>query len=238
MVLSAKVLEKLNRIKKECKLCKGSGFSVSIDDGVRSFNDCECVNKIKQALSYIDANIPFRYVKWDISDFTDKFKEENKDSYKFILEYISELDENIDLGYGFWLSSSPGLAKSSAISYIVRKAVDAGKVCHFDRATNYHAKLFESLNDPEAKEFISHIINDVELLVIEEIDKIYLKDDNSFNNRTFFDFISEVYDSNKALIVSSNEKRNVVLSRFPAFISDRLSTLDTVEFFGNYSGRR
>jgi len=238
MVANDKVLEKLNRIKKECKVCNGLGFSVVIENDVRIFKDCKCVEKIKKALSYIDANIPLRYVKWDISELTEKFKEENQDSYEYISNYIENVDSVVDDGQGFWLASSPGLAKSSIVSYIVRTAVDAGKTCYFDRATNFHSKLFEALNNPEAKEFLSFIINEVELLVIEEIDKIYLKDEMSFNNRAFFDFISEIYDSNKAVIITSNDQPNVVLQRFPTFIADRLCLLDNVILRGNYSGRR
>jgi hypothetical protein len=236
MVVNDKMLERLSRIKKDCKVCNGLGFSVKIEDDTRVFEDCSCVVKLKRDLSYIDANIPRLYLKWDISQLTDAFKTANPTCAPHVQGYIANISYNLDEGIGFWLASTPGLAKSSMAAYVVRKATDAGHICYFERAANLHSKLFDALKNDDAKDLISHIINNVELLVIEEIDKLYLKDDMSFNNKSFFDFLSELYDSNKSLIITSNDTRDQVLSRYPSFVADRLKDLDFLPLKGK-SGR-
>jgi len=237
MVVNDKMLERLNKTKKACTVCNGLGFSVRIEEDSRIFKDCACVIKIKRDISYIEANIPRNYLTWDISQLTDEFKAENSKCVMHVTDYLENLNESIDEGIGFWLASTPGLAKSSMSSYIVRKAVDAGHICYFERAANLHDKLFESLKNDDAKDFIAHIINNVELLVIEEIDKIYLKDNMSFNNKAFFDFLSELYDAKKSLIITSNDSREQVLVRYPSFVSDRLNMLSYLMLHGK-SGRK
>jgi DNA replication protein DnaC len=237
MEVNEKVLKRFARIKEECKKCSGRGFSVVIENNSRTFVDCDCVLKIRKALSYIEANIPLRYVKWDISELTEEFQAENPIPYNYVIDYLANLRSNIDDGIGFWLAGPPGQAKSSIISYVMRRAVDVGAYCFFEKAANLHSKKFEALSSDAAKNFIINIIDSVELLAVEEIDKIYLKDDLSFNNKSFFDLISDIYDSNKALVISSNVRKDEVLKRFPPFISDRLSTLDYIELKGS-SGRR
>lgn len=237
MGLNEKALEKLSKIRERCTECNGLGFSVQVENGIRTFQDCSCVEKIKQRLSFIDANIPIRYVNWDIGQLTEEFVAANEKPYNWLCEYITNLEDKIDEGVGFWISSTPGLAKSSILSYIVRKGVEKGRTCYFERAANLHSLLFNALDHQEARDLLDYIINDVELLVIEEIDKIYLKDEMSFNNKSFFDFISAVYDSNKALIFSSNDLKESVLKRFPTFIADRFIGFTELLFRGP-SGRR
>lgn len=237
MGLNEKALEKLSKIRERCTQCNGLGFSVSTQDGVRTFKDCECVEKIKTRLSYIEANIPLRYVNWDISELKADFIDNNKLSYNWLMNYLANLDAEIDKGSSFWLSSTPGLAKSSILSYVVRKSIDIGRVCYFERAANIHSLLFSALDNQDSRDLLNYIIEDVELLVLEEIDKVYLKDEMSFNNKAFFDFISAVYDSNKSIIVSSNDLKQFVIKKFPTFIADRFVHVTEVLFQGP-SGRK
>jgi DNA replication protein DnaC len=154
-----------------------------------------------------------------------------------ILDHINNLDSFISNGGGIWLSSAPGMAKSSIISYILRKSIDLGRKCYCDSASHFLSHRFDALKDSNAKEFISNILEFVELLAMEEVDKIYLLSDSSINNHLFYEFISDIYDSNKALIISSNSPREDVLKRFPTFVGDRLKTLTYIELRGNKSGR-
>jgi DNA replication protein DnaC len=238
MVVNEKILKRLSQIKVDCKKCKGSGYFVIVENNSKTFEDCDCVKKIRKAISYIEANLPPRYLKWDISQLTEDFKDTNPKQVDYLTDYIENIKEKVEAGVSFWLASVPGQAKSSLISYILRKGVDAGISCYFEKAGNLLNKKFDALSDGSVKSFFTHLIDDVELLAIEEIDKIYLKDDMSFNNKAFFDLISDLYDSNKALIISSNEAREDVLKRYPTFIKDRLSAVDYLPLGGFHTGRR
>lgn len=238
MDLSEKALRKLLPIKEKCKICRGKGFSVKVENEERIFEDCECVKKIRTRLAYIEANIPLRHISWNMDQLTEEFRKTNATPLGHIEEYIKNLEENIDKGNSFWLSSAPGQAKSSIIGHLVKTAVDQGHRCYFGRASELHSKKFDALSDPAARRFIDFIVDEVDLLVIEEIDKIYLKDDLSMNNKLFFDLISDLYDSNKALIITSNEMKSAVLKRFPNFIADRFGEVNNYFFAGGKSGRR
>lgn len=234
---SNKELDKIKKIRESCKACNGVGYIVRLSEsGDPSFNDCVCMQETIQRLNLLEARIPSRYQDWDFRSLTKKFKENNPKQFKYLKTYIDKIEEKVENGSGFWLASGPGLAKSSIVCYVLRSAMNQGIAAYFSRASHIISQKFDALSDRSAKETLEYIIEDVDILAIEELEKVYLGTDDAMNNQLFFEFLSDVYDSKKSIMVTSNIPRRDVLKRFPPYIVDRYSSLDYIPLIGE-SGR-
>jgi hypothetical protein len=91
---------------------------------------------------------------------------------------------------------------------------------------------FDALSDRTVADLIDKIVYDVDILAIEELEKIYLSGEQSMNNNLFYEFLSDVYDAKKPLLISSNKLPEDVLPRFPTFIQDRIGRIPKVIFTG------
>lgn len=231
-------IELLTKIKENCEVCDGTGFKeVRTGDGV-VIQDCQCVQEIHEKSELIKANVPRQYWNFDInSNLHDDFAKGNKRHLGKVFEFINNIDDNIENGNGLWFNSAPGLGKSSIISSILKSAIKNGKNAMFTRASHLITAKFSAISDKESLHAIQSIINDVDILAIEEIEKIYLVNEDSMVNQLFYEFMLDIHDSNKSLLISSNKPIKDVLPKFPVFIQDRLVQLESVVFIGK-SGRR
>lgn len=230
-------IAELRSFRENCTICNGSGYTLERIGSSVKFVDCSCVRVIEDRLSLLKANLPQRYWDWDFRNLSNKFKEDNGDAYKALQEYHKSIIENINKGNGLWLASNAGLAKSSIVGYFVREALRSSVESYYCRASHLLSSKFDALGSKEQKDFINYIISDVKLLAMEEIDKLYLKSDVDMVNQLFYELLSDIYDSGKALLVTSNLPRTEVIKLYPPFIQDRLSTLQYLPLVGGYSGR-
>jgi DNA replication protein DnaC len=235
---SPDALDRIKQIKEMCPECNGAGYRpVTLENGggIR-FDDCACVKEMTRQFDLVNANIPRKYWNWDFRKLTSRFKGDNKNAYKELQAYLEDIKENIQAGNGLWLASNPGLAKSSIICYFLREALKTN-VAYFERASHIISYKFDALNSYDAKARLGYIIGTVDMLAMEEIEKVYLKTDIDLCNQMFYEFLSDVYDSGKALLISSNTPRKEVFKVFPSYIQDRLMTLKYLPLVGGYSGR-
>lgn len=240
--LTDREVRKLQRIKDTCTLCSGLGYKEINKSDTVELIDCKCVKKIKDIIDLIGVNIPFKYRSWNLTKLDADFEHTNKNSIGIIRAYIEDLEENIDRGKGLWLSSTPGLAKSSMISYILRTALKHGFSPYYGKAADYVTLKFRAMNKDDegraARKLLSFIKKDVDIIAVEEIEKVYLPGQESLPNTLFYEFISELYDAGVALLVSSNVFPNEYLGTLPWYIQDRLKHLKVVPLrWGAKSGR-
>jgi len=230
----------LEKIRKDCGICGGKGYSLEVVDDILTINDCECVIAIKDHIKFIDANIPTQYRAWHINALRPDFKKKNEKELNSVFDYIDHIQDNIDGGYGLWLCSPPGLAKSSMITYILRQAIKEGFTAYWGKAHQYiNMKLLSSRGDKDAKKLQRKILESVNILAIEEIDKIHMYggEDSTpksvmFLEHMFFEFLSDVYDANIPILISSNEHRKVIENKYPTHVRDRLSKVKLVALTG------
>jgi len=238
--IDQKEFNRLQRIRENCPVCGGLGYSETRKlDGKINLTDCICVQNISYELKMIEANIPTQYRHWTFKQLDKKIIKDNKKSIEKIKDYIENLKDNIINGKGLWFHAPPGLAKSSLICNILRKAIDRGFKPYFGRASHFISLKFQiARNDPDAKALLQHIFNSVDILAIEELDKVYLTTKpNSFGRELFYELLSDLYDARIALLVSSNVIRNECEPKFPTFIRDRFRYLEDIPIFGE-SGRK
>ncbi|MFA5132727.1 MAG: DnaA/Hda family protein [Candidatus Paceibacterota bacterium] len=230
------MISKFSKRIKTCALCGGKGYTEKLVEGGVYLDDCECVKSIELEAKWYKSGIPVQYWNFDMSALTKEFREKNAGSLGEVNRYVDNLKDNIESGKGLLFSSSAGLGKSSIMSYILRKSTDLGFNAYYLRASHMVSLKFNALRDRDAADLINHVVEDVDILAIEEIEKVYLSDENAMNNQLFYEFLSDLYDSKKSLLVSSNKKPNESFLALPTFIQDRLRNLKKVVFVGK-SGR-
>jgi len=230
-------LDELRKIRENCPDCKGTGYIPRKMSNCIRLEDCKCVQKIGWQIKLIEANIPEKYRSWDFRSLTKDFIVLNKDVYAYLKKYLENIEENIKKGNSFWLASEPGQAKSAIVNYFLREAIKKGLSGYYTRASHLLTKKFEALRDPEAKEFIESLL-EKDILIIEEIEKVYLLAELDMPNQLFFEFLSDLYDNSVTILLTSNEARKKVFMRFPNYVADRLMTLEYMVIQGTESGRR
>lgn len=218
---------------KNCSVCGGSGvIEKTTENGIELCN-CECVEGIQDDIKLVEANVPEQYWDFDIADTDQAFIKKNKDQLTYVNQYMSTLPERIMNGDGIWFFSGAGLGKSSFMTAILKKAIHCGFKAYYIRASHLISLKFKALRDVDSAELLSYITNEVDILALEEIEKIYLSEnDVAMNNQLFYEFLSDVYDTKKSLLVSSNKIRKEAQAMLPVYIQDRLRNLKSVIFTG------
>lgn len=218
-----------------CKgMCKKSGSIIT--NGV--FEDCSCVSVFRDQVLFLSANIPDKYFKFDLRNLTKRFSDDNPVALSIIKNYIVKLPDMIQEGIGLFIEGESGLAKSSLGVYILKEAVKKQKTCFYIRMSNLTKFLFDSNSKmTEEGEYAQSIVNwireEVDLLMIDEIDKDYKLDNpNSFLGSLVNDFFGYVYDSNKSLIVTSNKTKQSLKGIHADNVIDRLEELADVILIG------
>lgn len=224
----------LEKIKKNCKLCAGIGM-VLVDEELQY---CKCVQRIRQKAKLIDANIPKQYWDFHIADIHQSFKEDNKKEFHAVQAYIKRIRANIRNGKGLWLWSPPGMGKSTCIADILRSAIATKHKAYFLKAAKVVELRMKALRSAEASGLVDYLLSKVDIIAVEEIEKVYLASEDTLPNTLFFDFLSDLYDSKRALLVTSNCSPAKVIEKFPTYIADRLRLLRVLRFTGKFSGRK
>lgn len=234
--LSSRDQKRLMAIMDECEVCNGKGYFVTVKEDGAYFTDCDCTKKMLYDQKLMLSGIPARYLTWSIDDLYDQFKADNPQEYQFIMNFIENLKDNVDNGNSFWMASPPGLAKSSISAYIAKKVIEIGYTAYFATASKIVEKKFDNLGK-DNNGFIDYLLYDTNFLVIEEIDKVYLRDDANMANHLFYEFLLELYDQQKSVIITSNKTKDEFICTLPSYIKDRFSEYKYVVLKGKYSGR-
>ena len=228
----------LRDIKKSCTVCGGSGFILKPDGDDLVLDDCTCLLEIARRVQLIKANIPKQYWDFGIDNMDGSFPQNNVESMDVVREFIEDLPRKLEGGYGLWFNSPPGLGKSTCICSILVAAIKRGYRAYYTKSFWAVQKRWAALRDQRAAYDVDAMLRS-DILAVEEMEKIYLSEsDDSLNNKMFFDFLMDTYDSKKSLLVSSNIPIDTVLKKFPTYVGDRLRLLTEVKFRGETARKR
>jgi len=223
----------------ECNICHGKKVILkTLEDGI-TFVDCSCVAEDLRRAKIELARIPEKYLDFELRDLSEGFRKENKEDLQIVLNYLKNLSEMIKEGKGLFFQSDPGLAKSSLAAYIARQAIEQKFTCFMGRMSHFMTMKFEALRNIEAsKELVNYIIKKVDLLVVEEIEKVYLAgNEDAMTEILLSEFFGELYDKKKSLIITSNAPRKD-LGKLPSHILDRFDEMITDVVFTGESYRK
>jgi hypothetical protein len=223
---------KNSTIGKVCKnKCQGKG--ALLKDNI--FINCICVEEFEKQLRLIQSNIPKKYWDFDLRNLTKDYSKSNELPLKIIKGYTDKIKDMINKGVGLYIQGAHGLAKTALSYYILKEGIKQEIVC-YSISMSQLTKLLYDIRLEENKNRIDWIKNDVELLVIEEIEKDYNVDQSTtFLGSLVNDFFRSLYDNKKALIINSNLTKKALRDSkiHAANVIDRFEELVDVILIGN-----
>lgn len=229
--------EEVEKIKEKhlgtsCKnVCEGSG--AIFNPIQKSFETCKCAQLALREIKMLNAGIPKRYWEFSIDDLLEKVVQKNERSLKILKRYVDKIKDMVEGGYGLFIQGKSGLAKSAIAHYILREALDKGIVVYSLRMSQLTKLIFESLSDSYKKEMLEWIRDEVELLLIDEIEKDYRIDNTStFSGSQVNEFFGDIYDKKKSLIITSNKSKADLKGAQAENVIDRLNELIDVILIG------
>ena len=209
--------------------CHKSG--VLIVDGV--FTDCACMKEFLNKVKYLTANIPRKYWDFTLRNLTKEFTDENKDPLLILQKYRENIEKAVKNGISLYVQGSVGLAKSALSYHILKNAASKGFTTYSIRMSSLTKLIFDSLKESKCREHLEWLKRDVQLLMIDEIDKDYkIGDLNQFAAIQVNEFFNMVYERKKALIVTSNIPKSELGKIHASNVVDRLEELIDIVFTG------
>jgi len=213
--------------------CQGTGVITEKVEGTLQFNDCKCVDDFKWHCGLQSANIPKKYWDFNLKDLLKKFVKENNVALGLIDGYSKQCDEMIKEGVGLYIQGTNGLAKTALSCYILKEFIKKEKRAYFIRMSRLTTLIFESMRDEGAKKKIDFIRKNVQILVIDEIEKDYKVDDtSSFSGVHVSEIFDDLYETKKCLIVTSNLPKKELGKIHSASVVDRLRELVDIPLIG------
>jgi len=210
-------------------LCNGTG---AIFNGA-VFESCSCSKEFLRRASYVGANIPKKYWDFNLQHLTPEFSKSNEVSINVIKKYCTDIERVIEEGIGLYVQGVSGLAKTSLAFCIVKEALEHNIPSYSIRMSQLTKLLFEAINDEQKKAELDFIRDGARLLLIDEIEKDYnVADPGKFAGNLVNDFFSYIYDSQKALIVTSNIPKTDLKAVHAFNIVDRLQELIDIILVG------
>jgi len=230
---------------KGCADCNYSGYTLVEENGYTVIKNCKCLDSLSYERLLEKANIPRRYWEFGVSGIDKAHIELNAKSFETVNTYIGNLDYNTKRGKGFWVVSNPGLGKSTILCEVLKTAVSQNKKVYYIKASKIIDMKYAALRDRQVSSLVDYITDDVDILAIDEFDKVYLPEAStnqeepgqvyataSMTRMLFFNFLSDVYDSRKSLIISSNRSRKKTIEKYNTDILDRLRELPLIKLIG------
>ena len=197
------------------------------------FQDCECLIEFKKQFKFVCASIPRKYWNFTLDDLLPAFVSSNNDALSLVKGYLEKVEEMVEQGVGLYIQGKSGLAKSAIASYILKEAQLKGYECYCIRMSQLTKTVFESLDEPEKRDLLKWMKDRVQLLLIDEIDKDYkVQNVEGFAGNQINEFFGDVYNSRKALIVTSNLSKKDLSKVHALNVVDRLSELADIVLVG------
>lgn len=197
------------------------------------FTDCTCQKEFQAKVRYLIANIPKKYWDFTLRNLTKEFTDENKDSLLILQQYRENAERAVKNGIGLYIQGSVGLAKSALSYHLLKTFATKGVPSYAIRMSSLTKLIFDSLKESRSKDQLEWIKRDVQLLMIDEIDKDYkVSDLNQFAAVQVNEFFNMVYERKKALIVTANIPKSELNKVHANNVVDRLEELIDVIFTG------
>ena len=222
---------------KPCVECGGIGSRVSRKEGGVEFITCSCAHRCNEELKWVLAGIPPRLRKWKMGQLSAEFIQNNTYAVSEIQTYQRAIKLNCKEGNGLFLCSGNGLAKSSIAAALLKEAIGIGLQGAYLSAPDLVNLLFQriSSNNSDAAEIYSELTNGrARIIVVDEIDKIYTKGNDSFGFNSVSAFFNSLYNNLVALVVCSNISIVQLQAKksLDDSVIDRLRELKPLTFLG------
>lgn len=193
--MRSEVREQMLRLKaslvEPCEKCGGTGWLTPKEPGVP--NPCDCMVSFHYLNALIEAEIPRSY--WWLT--LEKLLIDN-DYRKFVKWYVKRLETAAENALGVIFLGANGTGKTSLQCHIGKEAVVEGYSVKYLTAQQYiESRKVE--DDGLLQEY-----EEAKFLLLDELDKVYIKRGSTFVTKTLEDFIRRRISSGAVFIMCTN----------------------------------
>mgnify|MGYP001602558494 FL=1 len=224
-------LERLRaRLVGACDLCAGRGYRISLKTG--DVLACSCLLEFRTLLRLHTGGVPRAYHSATIPNY--RYRKQNHDSTRIVAEYIDSFSDRLVTGGGLYFTGPHGVGKSYLMCSVLRAAAESGRTVHY----RHLSQLLSELADSEFSGESTRSVFDVDLLALDEIDRVYKT--KSDVGATLFDrLIRHRCGSFRPVLVASNKSRDQLEgTHSPAIISLFAAAMSDVNLVGKDFRRR
>ncbi len=194
--IKAKLIELRKGIVDHCDLCMGVGYLEPEIPGEEL--PCECMKLYLYVMELVIAGIPQRYWLLDLWELN------VDDAYiQFVDTYIENIIRAKTNGLGMIYFGANGTGKTSIMCEIGKHAIINGYKTSYFTSQQYVDTKSGSKKDPETLLVLDEYEN-AEVILLDELDKVYIKSGSAFVVKTMEDFMRRSLSSNKILIACTN----------------------------------
>jgi DNA replication protein DnaC len=232
--LSERQADILKDIKKKlvipCQICGGFGYLENNDR-------CECMRIFEYIMCLVKANIPENY--WELSLDTLEVGEAYK---KFVRLVTKHIDKAVTRSLGAIFTGPNGVGKTSLLCEIGKRSItsryhDSVLYLTLQQFMDAHYDRQES---KESEYCALSTIRNASIILLDELDKVYIKKESDFVARTLEDFFRDSLSSGRAIFTATNWSLEDIRDVFgESFVSLITRNIKIIEFEGeDYSQKR
>ncbi len=204
MKIRGEVFSQLEDIKKttvgSCLVCDSVGYLEPEVPG--EINPCECMTVFRYIMALVLAKIPIDYWALSLDDLRIDINYK-----KFVKHYISNLSGAKARGLGIIFFGTNGIGKTSMMCMVGKAAVEQQIPVQYFTVQQY----------VDAKKSDSPLIGEFEsgkLILLDEMDKVYIKQNSSFVPKTVEEFLRRMLSTNKMIIACTNYDQEAFAETF------------------------
>lgn len=213
--------------------CDGSGAYILYEGEVGNIHDCLCMSVFKERVRITSAGIPRRYWEFTFDQLSKAFIEKNATATEVIQRYIQNINVMVSDGVGIYFCGGKGVAKTAISCLIMKAALSHGWSSYMIPFSQLTSMIRSSIEDESLRMKLAWLRDEVDLLVVDEIDKDFNAADTSSYTGTYVnDFFRNIYDRKASLIVTANLDKRKLLGKQASNVVDRFNELIEVPLVG------
>lgn len=201
--MRANLIESMRDLKRKLVGACGRCFGTGIYEG----HVCECRTVQYYLNELIEAKIPAEYWELSLDSLT---KVDPPDAIEVARKYIGALNRAVQRSLGIILTGKNGRGKTSIQCAIGKAAVVAGIRVQYFTAQQY----VEAVKERDAELLAEY--ESGQLLLMDELDKVYVAQGSTFVSKTIEQFIRRMLGRGAAFVICTNMGSEQLASMFGA----------------------
>ena len=213
--------------------CDGSGWILGPEDVAR---ECECRGRVvaRARLRGVASVIPAKYrgVSFDRPPVT----QINELAVQEVRNYCKDLRDRLDTGRGLWFFGDPGTGKTTLAMLVSKTALEMSRSVAIYSLPKLLARIRQSYDAEIGEQSYTDLFERLTTVDLLHIDDLGAEKTSEWVLEQLYALINERYETQRSLIVTTNEEVPKLEAQFGERIVSRLVEMcDTVPLFGEDS---
>lgn len=206
----------------KCKLCNGAGRMKIVEGDLLKFVPCSCASEFDRRVDLTIMHIPPLFWDFVVSEesLDPDIKKSNSKALQEILDYSDNLKRAYENNVGLFIQGDRGLGKSAILSWLLKEAHAIGYTGYFTTLQELVGLAFKATKEASFDILLQQILTEVDFLVVDEIDKVYLSRGGEVDAMLDKNFTARYY-ANKPVWVTSNTLRSSLGDVYGKTVLDR-----------------